>query len=131
VEHLIILSYNESNVHSWRNCEQFVVFFFVLYLNMFRWRYTKIVIILPIVLYGCVSWTDLLIEKHRLRLFQNSYWEGNVGFRRGEVTVSCRILRNEELYNSVFTKCYWSVQDKDDYVDRACSTCGREKKYNV
>jgi hypothetical protein len=56
-------------------------------------------IILPVVLYGCETWSLILREEHRLRVFENRVWRRIYGPRRDEVTVDWRKLRNEEFRN--------------------------------
>jgi hypothetical protein len=55
--------------------------------------------ILPVVLYGCETWSLALREKHRLRVFENRVLRRIFGPRRDEVTVDCRKLYNEELHD--------------------------------
>jgi hypothetical protein len=58
---------------------------------------------LPVVLYGCETWSLTLREKHRLRVFENRVLRRIFGPKRYEVTGECRILHNEEvndLYSS-------------------------------
>jgi len=43
-------------------------------------------IILPIVLYGCETWTITLREERRLRVFENRVLRGIFGAKRDEVT---------------------------------------------
>jgi hypothetical protein len=54
-------------------------------------------IILPVVLYGCGTWSLTLKEEIRLRVFENRVWGRIYGPKRGMVTGECRKLRNEEL----------------------------------
>ena len=54
-------------------------------------------IILPVVLYGCETWSLTLSEKHRLRVFENRVLRRTFGHRRDEVTREWRKLHNEEL----------------------------------
>jgi hypothetical protein len=54
-------------------------------------------IILPIVLYGCETWSLTLREEHRLRVFENRVLRGIFGPKRDEVTGEWRRLHNEEL----------------------------------
>jgi len=54
--------------------------------------------ILPIVLYGCETWSLTLRELHRLRVFENRALR-IFGPKRDEVTGEWRKLRNEELNN--------------------------------
>jgi len=54
-------------------------------------------IILPIVLYGCETWSFILREEHRLRVFESRVLRRIFGPRRDEVTGEWRKLRNEEF----------------------------------
>jgi hypothetical protein len=54
-------------------------------------------IILPVVLYGCETWSLSLKVKHRLRVFVNRVLRGIFGPKRDEVTGEWRKLRNERL----------------------------------
>jgi hypothetical protein len=54
-------------------------------------------IILPVVLYGCETWSLTLGEKHRLRVFENRVLRRIFGPKRDEVTGEWRNLHNEEL----------------------------------
>jgi hypothetical protein len=53
-------------------------------------------IILPVVLYGCESWSLTLREEHRLRVFENRVLR-IFGHKRDKVTEVWRKLYNEEL----------------------------------
>ena len=54
-------------------------------------------IILPIVLYGCETWSLTLKEEPRLRVFENRVLRRVFGPKRDEVTGEWRKLHNEEL----------------------------------
>jgi hypothetical protein len=56
-------------------------------------------IILPVVLYGCETWSLTLREEHRLRVFENRVLSGIFGPKSDEVTGGWRKLHNEELHN--------------------------------
>jgi hypothetical protein len=56
-------------------------------------------IILPVVLYGCETWSLTLSEEHRLRVFKNRVLRRIFGTKRNEVTGEWRKLHNEELHN--------------------------------
>ena len=43
-------------------------------------------IILPVVLYGCETWSLALREKHRLRVFENKVLRKISGAKKGEIT---------------------------------------------
>jgi hypothetical protein len=52
---------------------------------------------LPVVLYGCETWSLILREEHRLRVFENRVLRRIFGPKRDEVTGEWRKLYNEEL----------------------------------
>ena len=54
-------------------------------------------IILPVVLYGCETWSLTLREERRLRVFENRVLRRIFGSKRDEVTGGWRKLHNEEL----------------------------------
>jgi hypothetical protein len=55
----------------------------------------------PVVLYGCETWSLTLREERRLRVFENRVMRRIFGPKRDEVTREWRKLRNEEL-NDVY-----------------------------
>ena len=59
-------------------------------------------IILPVILYGCESWSLTLREERRLRVFENGVLRRIFGPKRDEVTGEWRKLHNElkGLYSS-------------------------------
>jgi hypothetical protein len=54
-------------------------------------------IILPVVLYGCETWSLTLREEHRLRVFENRMLRRIFGPKRDELTGEWRKVHNEEL----------------------------------
>jgi hypothetical protein len=54
-------------------------------------------VIVPVVLYGCETWSVTLREEHRLRVFENRVLRGIFGAERDGVTGEWRRLHNEEL----------------------------------
>ena len=64
-------------------------------------KYLKIKIyritILPVVLYGCETWSLILREERKLRVFENRVLRRIFGPRRDEATGEWRRLHNEEL----------------------------------
>jgi len=56
-------------------------------------------IILPVILYGCETWSLTLREEPRLRVFENRVLRRVFGPKRDEVTGEWRKLHNEELSN--------------------------------
>ena len=63
-------------------------------------KYIKIktyrTIIFLVVLYGCETWSLILREKCRLRVFENRVLRRIFGSKRDEVTGEWRKLRNED-----------------------------------
>jgi hypothetical protein len=55
-------------------------------------------IIVPVVLYGCETWSLTLREEHRLRVFENRVLRRIFGPKRDEVTRDWRKLHNEKLH---------------------------------
>ena len=53
-------------------------------------------IILPVVLYGCETWSLTLREERKLRVFENRVLRRIFGPRRDEVTGEWRRLHNED-----------------------------------
>ena len=59
-------------------------------------------IILPVVLYGCETWSPTLREEHRLGVFENRVLRRVFGPKRDGVKGEWRKLHNEEL-NSLYS----------------------------
>jgi hypothetical protein len=59
-------------------------------------------VILPVVLYGCETWSLTLREEHRLRIFENRVSRKIFGPKREE-DVSWRKLHNYELHSPYFS----------------------------
>jgi hypothetical protein len=56
-------------------------------------------IILPVVLYGCETWSLTVREEHKLRVFENKVLRRIFGPKRDGVMGGWRKLYNEELHN--------------------------------
>jgi hypothetical protein len=56
-------------------------------------------IILPVILYGCETWSLTLREEHRLRVSENKVLRRIFGPNRDEVTGGWKKLHNEELHD--------------------------------
>jgi hypothetical protein len=54
---------------------------------------------MPVVLYGCETWSDTLKERHKLRVFEKRVLRGIFGPKRDEVTGELRKFHNGELHN--------------------------------
>jgi hypothetical protein len=57
------------------------------------------IIILPVVLYGCETWSLTLREEHRLRVFENRVLRRIYGPKRDEMIGDWRKQQTEELHN--------------------------------
>jgi len=57
-------------------------------------------IIVPVVLYGCETWSLTLREERKLKVFENMVLRRIFGPRRDEVTGEWRRLHNDDLYSS-------------------------------
>jgi hypothetical protein len=55
-------------------------------------------IILPVILYGCETWSLTISEEHRLKVFENRVLRRIFGPKRDEVTGGWRKLHDEELH---------------------------------
>jgi len=60
-------------------------------------------IILPVVLYGCETWSLTLREERKLRVFENSVLRRLFGPKRDEVTGEGKKLYNKELNDLYFS----------------------------
>jgi hypothetical protein len=56
-------------------------------------------IVLPVLLYGCETWSLIITEEHKLRVFENRVLRRIFGPKRDGVTGGWRKLLNEELHN--------------------------------
>jgi hypothetical protein len=55
--------------------------------------------LLPVILYGCETWSLALREEHKLRVFENTVLRRIFGPKRDEVTGGRKKLHNEELHD--------------------------------
>jgi hypothetical protein len=81
---------------------------------------TNKIIILPLVLYGCETWSLTLKEEHRLRVLRRIFRP-----ERDEVTGGWRKLHNEELHN-LYSSPSIIIMIKPRWMRWACSTNGGE-----
>jgi hypothetical protein len=56
-------------------------------------------VILPVVLYGCETWSLTLRDEYRLRVIENRILRRIFGPNRDEVTGEWRKLQNEKLHS--------------------------------
>jgi hypothetical protein len=57
------------------------------------------IVILPVVLNGCETWSLKLRKEHRLSVFESRVLKRIFGLKRDEVIGGWRRLHNEELHN--------------------------------
>jgi hypothetical protein len=57
----------------------------------------------PVVLYGCETWSLTLREERKLRVFENRVLRRIFGSKRDQLTGKCIKLHNEELNNLYFS----------------------------
>jgi len=71
------------------------------------------IIILPVVLYGCETWSRTLREERRLRVCENRVLRRVCGSKRDEVTGEWRKLHNDEL-NDLYSlpNIVWVVKSR-------------------
>ena len=88
----------KSSLKSWNTCYHSVQNLFSSSLPSKNFN-NKIyrTVVLPVVLYGCETWSLTLREVHRLRVFENRVLRRIFGPKRDEVTGEWRKLHNEEL----------------------------------
>jgi len=67
---------------------------------------------LPVVLYGCETWSLTLREERRLRVFENWLLKIIFGPRRDEVTGEWRKLHNEELNDVYSPNIFWVIKSR-------------------
>jgi len=82
-------------------------------------------VILPVVLYGCETWSLTLLEGRKLRVFDNMVLRRIFGRRRDEVTEEWRRLHNGEL-NDLYSSPKYCAGDKIEKNEMgwACGTYG-------
>jgi hypothetical protein len=71
------------------------------------------IIILPFVLFGCVTWLLTLRDKRRMRVFQNRILRRIFGPKRDEATGDRRKLHNEYRHDMYFSEnIIWMIKLK-------------------
>jgi hypothetical protein len=84
--------------------------------------------ILPVVLYGCESWSLTLKEECRLRVFENRVLRRILGLKRDEVTGEWRRLHNKELHALYSSKYHSGDEVKKTEMGRTCGTYVGEER---
>jgi len=85
---------------------------------------------LPIVLYGCETWSLTLREERRLRVFENRVLRRIFGPKRDEVTGEWRKLHHDEL-NDLYCSpnIVWMIKSRSIRWVRHVANMGREEAY--
>jgi hypothetical protein len=81
-------------------------------------------IILPVVLYGRITWSLTLMEEHRSRVFENRVLRRIFETKRDEVTGGSRELNNEVLHEFYSSSSIIRIINKDDEMGREGSMNG-------
>jgi hypothetical protein len=69
-------------------------------------------IILPVVLYGYETWSLILKEERRLRVFENMVLRRIFGPKRDEVRGEWKRLHNKELYAMYSPDIIWVIRSR-------------------
>ena len=84
---------------------------------------------MPVVLYGCETWSLTLREECKLRVLENRVLKRISGPKRDEVTGEWRRLHKGALCSELLTKYHYSDdQVKKTKMDKTSSTDGGEKR---
>ena len=84
-------------------------------------------VILPVVVYGCETWSLTLRDERKLRLFESGVLRRICGPKGDEVTEEWRKLHNRELV--LLTQyCSGDKIDKNEMGGK-CSRYGREERF--
>ena len=81
---------------------------------------------MPVVLYGCETWSLTLREERRLGVFENRVLRRIFGPKRDEVTGEWRKLYNEDLNDLYSSPNIVRLIIEKNEIGDACSTCGGE-----
>jgi hypothetical protein len=79
-----------------------VIYIYIYDVSRLRVKVHK-TIILPVVLYGCETWSLTLREEYRLRVFENRVLRGLLGPKRKEITEGRRKLYSEESCSGCYS----------------------------
>jgi hypothetical protein len=83
---------------------------------------------LPVVLYGCETWSLILREECGLSVFENRVLRRIFGLKKDKVTVEWRKLHNEELNELYSTKYCSGDQLEKNEMGGTCRKYGGEQR---
>ena len=73
-----------------------------------------ITIIMPVVLYGCETWSLTWREERRLRVFENRVLKRIFGPKKDDVTGEWKKLHNEELNNLYASPVFFGSSKREE-----------------
>jgi hypothetical protein len=85
-------------------------------------------VILPVVLYGCETWSLTIREEHKLRVFENRVLRRIFGPKMVEITGEWIKLHNEELHILYSSPNIIRQNKSRSEVGGTCGTYGREEE---
>ena len=86
---------------------------------------------MPVIPYGCETWSLTLREEHRLRVFENRVLRRVFGPKRDEVTGEWRKLHNKELSDLYSLPLYYAGgKIKKNGMGGACGTYGGGERFS-
>jgi hypothetical protein len=80
-------------------------------------------IILPVALYGCETWTRILMEEHRLRVFENRVQRQTFFSKEEDVTSDWSKLPKKEIHdvyvslNIIHGQGMWHEQGRREIIE--------------
>ena len=86
---------------------------------------------MPVVLYGCETWSLVLREERRLRVFENRVLRNIFGHKSDKVTGEWRRLHYEELYDLYYTPNIVQVIKSRRWVRHVARMGERRDAYRV
>ena len=89
--------FSETLVINYESLQRHLTTHFILLTLIIYLKIKIYTTILPVVLYGCKTWSLTLREERKLRVFENRVLRRIFGPRRDEVTGEWRKLHNDEL----------------------------------
>jgi hypothetical protein len=70
--------------------------------------------VLPVVLYGCETWSFIARKEYRLRVFENRVLSGILELKADEVTGEWRRLHNRELHGLYTHQILFGLSNQEE-----------------